>query len=551
MDTSEVPTQIVEAPPRATVDRECGRSGAKRSDESIAERVERVHVIDHRPYASPMTSSHAAAPDEAGAAGPRRLRSLHVGQEIPFGGDRVAVVGDDLAAAFRDGDRLIVVHESGDLLHLPAADHAVATAAVDRASAAFRVLAACDDAAITRFFEVFADLLADDHVFAAVLAANEADVASARARARSTTRLVLTPAMRAGMIAGLRTWQHTSGERHQVIDEHRHDGWTVETRRAPLGVVGFVFEGRPNVFADATGVLRTGNTAVFRIGSDALGTARAIMTHAVEPALRAAGLPVGSVELVDSVAHAAGWALFADTRLGLAVARGSGRAVAQLGAVARQHGVPASLHGTGGAWMIVLPDADRVALAGAVRHSLDRKVCNTLNVVCVVRDGAAATLPTIAAAGRDAAAARGTRPVFHLGPGISEFGVDGLEGDPIDRDELGTEWEWEEAPEVSVVLVDDLDDAVALFARTSPRFVASLLGGTAADHDRFEASIDAPFVGDGFTRWVDGQYAFDRPELGLSNWQSGRLLARGGVLSGDSVHTVRTRARILDHGLHR
>ena len=50
---------------------------------------------------------------------------------------------------------------------------------------------------------------------------------------------------------------------------------------APLGVVGFVFEGRPNVFADATGVLRGGNTVVFRIGSDALGTARAIVRHAV------------------------------------------------------------------------------------------------------------------------------------------------------------------------------------------------------------------------------------------------------------------------------
>ena len=56
-----------------------------------------------------------------------------------------------------------------------------------------------------------------------------------------------------------------------------HEGWSVEARRAPLGVVGFVFEGRPNVFADATGVLRTGNTVVMRIGRDALGTAEAIV----------------------------------------------------------------------------------------------------------------------------------------------------------------------------------------------------------------------------------------------------------------------------------
>ena len=80
----------------------------------------------------------------------------------------------------------------------------------------------------------------------------------------------------------------------------------------------------------------------------------------------------------------------------------------------------------------------------------------------------------------------------------------------------------------------------------SPRFVASLVSDDAAEHDRFYAAVDAPFVGDGFTRWVDGQYALDTPELGLSNWQGGRLLGRGGVLSGDSVYTVRYRARIAD-----
>ncbi|HVZ31184.1 MAG TPA: hypothetical protein VG963_02090, partial [Polyangiaceae bacterium] len=57
------------------------------------------------------------------------------------------------------------------------------------------------------------------------------------------------------------------------------------------------------------------------------------------------------------------------------------------------------------------------------------------------------------------------------------------------------------------------------------------------------ANINAPFVGDGFTRWVDGQFALRRPELGLSNWQNGRLLARGGVLTGDGIFTLRTRAR--------
>jgi glutamate-5-semialdehyde dehydrogenase len=64
-----------------------------------------------------------------------------------------------------------------------------------------------------------------------------------------------------------------------------------------------------------------------------------------------------------------------------------------------------------------------------------------------------------------------------------------------------------------------------------------------AEHERFYAAINAAFVGDGQTRWVDGQKALNRPELGLSSWQWGRLFGRGGILSGDSVYSIRTRAR--------
>ncbi len=493
---------------------------------------------------SSVPPASAGAPASTGV-----LRSLTAGQLVPFGGDRVAIVGQELADAFREGDRLVVVQETGDLLHVPRSAHERVHAAVTEALEAFHSLASVDDTHVTQFFAEFAARLADDDSFAPVAAANAADVASAEARGRSTTRLRLTERMRADMVAGLRVWQHTDGRRDVQLSRVEHPQWWVETRRAPLGVVGFVFEGRPNVFADATGVLRSGNTVVFRIGSDALGTARAIMAHAVAPALAAAGLPDGAVRLIDDAAHAAGWALFADARLGLAVARGSGRAVAQLGAVARQHGVPASLHGTGGAWMVVAADADPDDLALAVRHSLDRKVCNTLNVCCVVRGGAARLVPVVLAAGRAAAEEAGASLVVHATP--SAIDLVGVRALPQAIDELGTEWEWERDPELTLVVVDDVDEAVGLFNRYSPRFAASLVGGDASLQQRFYETVDAPFVGDGFTRWVDGQFAFEQPELGLSNWQTGRLFARGGVLSGDSVHTVRTRAHVLDHHLHR
>jgi glutamate-5-semialdehyde dehydrogenase len=121
----------------------------------------------------------------------------------------------------------------------------------------------------------------------------------------------------------------------------------------------------------------------------------------------------------------------------------------------------------------------------------------------------------------------------------------------IGDDELGVEWEWEQSPEVSLTLVPDVDAAIELFNTQSPRLAASLISEDEGEHQRFFDRIDAPFVGNGFTRWVDGQFALDRPELGLSNWEHGRLLGRSGILSGDSVYTVRTRATQSDPDLHR
>ena len=321
------------------------------------------------------------------------------------------------------------------------------------------------------------------------------------------------------------------------------------------------------MFADGAGVVRTGNAVVMRIGSDALGTAEAIVAHALAPALEVAGLPAGTVSLVRSPARAAGWALFADCRLALAVARGSGPAVAQLGAVARQTGTPVSLHGTGGAWLVVAPSADAECARRAVVNSLDRKVCNTLNVCCI--PASRPDLVTVFLEALDEAALRrGVPPRLHVEAGsrdavpaerftttVKVRRVDGVHAEPMASElaeaELGTEWEWEDSPEVSLVVTSGVEAAIDLCNRYSPRFIASLVSDDPAEHERFYAAVDAPFVGNGFTRWVDGQYALDRPELGLSNWQGGRLLGRGGVLSGDSVLTVRHRATVTDPDVHR
>lgn len=495
------------------------------------------------------------------------LTSLQPGMQIVYGGDKVVRVDDELAAGFQPGDRLVVVQDTGALLHIGGEDWEVARAAVDAAYSAFSRMGTVTDTQLRAFFEGFASRLEDDEVFEQVAAANRDDVGRAREKGRSTTRLVLGPEMRADMVDGLRLWAKSDLGRGQVVETVGHEGWSLEQVRSGLGVVGFVFEGRPNVFADATGVLAGDNTVVFRIGSDALGTARAIMTHALVPALAESGLPEGAVSLVDSASRAAGWAMFSDPRIGLAVARGSGAAVSQLGSVARQTGIPVSLHGTGGAWIVAAESADADVLASAVLHSLDRKVCNTLNTVCVVESRASDLIPVVLdSLHRAGEAAQGTAKLHvtaNARPHIPEAwfepaSIVRAQGqvteprtEPIGDDELGTEWEWEGSPEITLTVVPDVETAVGLFNTQSPRFAASLISEDRDEHKWFFDVIDAPFVGNGFTRWVDGQYALGRPELGLSNWQFGRLFARGGVLSGDSVYTIRTRVWQTDPDVRR
>ncbi len=495
------------------------------------------------------------------------LTSLTTGMPIVYGGDRVTTVSSEMAEAFSSGDRLIVVQTTGDLIHIPRDVWDVATGAVQRATAAFGAMGAVTDGQISNFFDAFAARLGDDASFASIAEANAADVEAARARGRSVTRLILSDTMRADMIAGLQMWRDAPSTRGQIEDSVTHAGWRVDQVRAGLGPVGFVFEGRPNVFADATGVLRSGNTVVFRIGSDALGTAQAIVEHALDPAIAEAGLPEGAAALVNSASRAAGHAMFSDERLALAVARGSGAAVAQLGAVARQAGIPVSLHGTGGAWIVGGPTADVDTFSAAVFNSLDRKVCNTLNTCCIVAERAADLVPAFLDALDRAGDRRGATAKLHVAESSKshipeawwdQATIERADGPSTEArtsvlgwDDLGVEWEWEDSPEVTLAIVDDADEAIARFNATSPQFAASLIATDEAEHHHFYERINAPFVGNGFTRWVDGQYALDKPELGLSNWQFGRLFGRGGVLSGDSVYTVRTRATQTDPDIGR
>ena len=139
------------------------------------------------------------------------------------------------------------------LLHIPAAEADCAKRAVDRADDAFAAMHGVADEAIVAFYALAAELLEDDAVWGEISKTNAEDKLKAQLQGRSTTRLVVSDAMRAGMIDGLRGWANAPSQRGTVLETVQHRAFRVEMVGAALGIVAFVFEGRPNVLADACG----------------------------------------------------------------------------------------------------------------------------------------------------------------------------------------------------------------------------------------------------------------------------------------------------------
>lgn len=484
------------------------------------------------------------------------LEQLTPGMQLIYDGNQVYTVTNELSQEFSAGDQLVFVRGFDAPIIIPKTSIDLVAADIKAATHGFYALSQVSDDAINDFYDAFSRNLNDDAIWSKIQVVNDEDVAAAKAKGRSITRLVADDRCRQNMVSGLLDFKQQQVQRVSAIQDVNHDGWSVDLLKSPLGVVGFVFEGRPNVIADATGVLKSGNSVVFRVGRDALATARAIVNEALVPALDSVGISRDAICLIESPERSTAWALFSNPGLNLAVARGSGEAVRMLGGIAQQYGIPVSLHGTGGAWMMTNASTDLGRLHDAIIGSLDRKVCNTLNTICILKSEVEAQLSVVLNALKCAGEALEQPYKAHIEQSSrSYFSEDdfkvsvpveraaGVQNEAqfelIDEALLGIEWEWEKTPEVTLVVVDDLDDAIRLFNAYSPQFVASLITQSQLELVRFFNQVNAPFVGNGMTRWVDGQYALNSPELGLSNWENGRFLARSAILSGDSVFTTR------------
>ncbi len=495
-----------------------------------------------------------------------KLTALSEGMQIIYEGNKVYTVTKDIADQFSDGAMFFLVNDSPIIIP-KCAINAINDEMI-RAKQGLNELAAVSDDQINQFYDAFAQKLSDDDVWANIQEINESDISEAIKKGRSTTRLVANDKCRIQMIAGLQQFKDQAVIKYEASDSILHDGWSVDSIKSPLGIVGFVFEGRPNVISDATGVLKSGNVGVFRVGQDAFNTCNAIMAHALYPALSSVGISHNVIRMVQYADRASAWALFANVDLNLAVARGSGDVVRLLGGIAMQHHIPVSLHGTGGAWMMTDSSTDSDRLHDAIVGSLDRKVCNTLNTICLLESNVKELLPVVLGALAQSGKALEESYRVHVASqsrqwfdeSLFELTIDvvrpdGLNKEPqfdeISIEALAEEWLWEQTPEVSIVVVQSLEDAIELFNQYSPKFVASLITQNQITLTQFFSRIDCPFVGNGMTRWVDGQYALNSPELGLSNWENGRFLARSAILSGHSIYTTRLKMNQVNSSLKR
>ncbi len=386
----------------------------------------------------------------------------------------------------------------------------------EKARAAAADLAFAPSAQKDAALRAAADAIADDR--AAVLAANATDMELAEAKGLGGAmldRLLLTEARVDGMVAGLRAIADQPDPVGQVMAEwDRPSGLHIRRVRTPIGVIGVIFESRPNVTADAGALcLKAGNAAILRGGSESLHSSRAI--HAgLAAGLAAAGLPEGAIQLVPTTDRAAVGEMLTMTRyIDVLVPRGGKGLVGRVQAEAR---VPVFAHLEG----IVHIYVDRAAdLAKARRVILNAKtrrtgICGAAECVLIDRgfyeSEGAPFLADLIEAGVEV---RGDDTLLGL-PGVVPAGHDDWGREFLDMI-------------IAARLVDGVDGAIAHIRRYGSSHTDCILTEDDAAAARFFERLDsAILMRNASTQFADGGEFGMGAEIGIA---TGKLHARGPV----------------------
>ncbi|MEQ1590087.1 MAG: glutamate-5-semialdehyde dehydrogenase [Gallionella sp.] len=385
------------------------------------------------------------------------------------------------------------------------------------ARVASRQMAQADTAAKNRALHAIASAILNSRT--TLIAENAKDVAAAKANgldAASVDRLTLTEKTIQGMAEGLQQIASLPDLIGAISDlSYRPSGIQVGKMRVPLGVIGIIYESRPNVTADAAGLcLKSGNACILRGGSEAIHSNQAIAA-CVHQGLREAGLPETAVQVVNTTDRAAvGELITMKDYVDVIVPRGGKGLIERITSEAR---IPVIKHLHGVCHVYVDDEAD---LEKAIRIADNAKthrygVCNAMETLLVHANIAAKVLPDLCK--------------IYTAKGVE------LRGDDASRKlvpqmKIATEEDWHTeylAPILSVRVVADLDAALTHIATYGSQHTDSIVTENYTKAMRFLREVDSSSVMvNASTRFADGfEYGLGA-EIGIS---TDKIHARGPV----------------------
>jgi glutamate-5-semialdehyde dehydrogenase len=385
-----------------------------------------------------------------------------------------------------------------------------------RASARWLALAGAD--AKNQALSAMADaILAQQQT---LLSANARDMRAGRERGLAPAfldRLELNEQRICAMAEGLRSIAALADPVGAVIAEwDRPNGLHIERVRTPLGVIGVIFESRPNVTADAGGLcLKAGNAAILRGGSDSRHSSRAI--HAcLQVGLEAGGLPADAIQIVPTIERAAVSYLLGglDGNIDVIVPRGGRSLVERVKQDAR---VPVFAHLEGVCHVYVDCSAEPdMAVQIAVNSKMRRTgVCGAAEKLLVDRACASThLLPLLQALHESGCEIRASEEVRAVFPGAK----------PADEGDWRMEYL---APIIAVRLVDGVSEAVSHIEEHSSQHTEAIVAEDAQAVEAFFAGIDsAVLLHNASTQFADGGEFGMGAEIGIA---TGKMHARGPV----------------------
>jgi glutamate-5-semialdehyde dehydrogenase len=361
---------------------------------------------------------------------------------------------------------------------------------------------------------------------AELLAANERDLAQARAdglEAAMIDRLTLNAKGVESMAQGLEQIASLPDPVGEITNvKRRPSGIQVGHMRVPLGVIGIIYEARPNVTADAAGLcLKSGNAAILRGGKEALHCNQAIAA-CVRAGLAAAGLPETAVQVIETTDRAAvGELITMPQYVDVIVPRGGKGLIERISKDAR---VPVIKHLDGNCHVYIDDDADEAKILPIVENSKTQRygTCNTAESLLIARSVAKQFLPAIGKmlAGKSVEM-RGCAESLAI---LREAGIDNA------KLVAATEQDWFEeylAPIIAVKVVDGLDAAIDHINTYSSQHTDSIVSENYTKAMRFLREVDsASVMVNASTRFADGfEYGLGA-EIGIS---TDKIHARGPV----------------------